>query len=118
MSALPLKILSSMATRELLAELLRRHRCDGGPATNFESAGGVDVLRRIETGEAFDAVVLASVVIDKLIAAGRLLPGRIDIARSGVVAAVRAGAPKPEFSDEPAVRRAAPAAPPLRYSHR
>jgi len=38
------------------------------------------------------------------------------LTRSGVVAAVRAGAPKPEFSDEPAVRRAVLAARTLSYS--
>ena len=47
--------------------------------------GGVDAAKRVQAGERFDTVMLASDAIDKLIAAGHLLAGsRVDIVRSPV----------------------------------
>jgi molybdate transport system substrate-binding protein len=110
-----LKLLSSMATRELLAELLAR-RAQAGVDVGAEAAGGVDVVRRVQGGEPVDVVILASKAIDQLIGADRLRPGRVDLARSGVGVAVRAGAPAPDISSEDAVRRAVLAARTLSYS--
>ena len=82
-----------------------------------EAAGGVDVAKRVQAGEAVDVVVLASNAIDKLMAEGKVLAGsRVDLVRSGVAIAVRAGATKPDLSDEAAVRRAVLAARTLSYS--
>ena len=65
----------------------------------------------MQAGEPFDVVVLASDAIDKLLAAGHLVAGsEVDLARSGVAVAVRAGAPRPEIGSEDALRRAVLAA--------
>jgi molybdate transport system substrate-binding protein len=61
-------------------------------------------------------VVLAANAVDKLIASGKLLPGRIDIVQSGIAMAVRAGAPVPPAATEEDVRRAVLAASTLGYS--
>ena len=96
-----------MATRQVLAELTAGFT---RPVT-IESVGGVDAAKRVQAGEAFDVVVLASDAIDKLLASGHLLPGsKVDWVRSGVAVAVRAGAPLPDVSSEDAVRRAVLAA--------
>ena len=96
-----------MATRQVLAELTAGFT---RPVT-IESVGGVDAAKRVQAGEAFDVVVLASDAIDKLLASGHLLPGsKVDWVRSGVAVAVRAGAPLPDLSSEDAVRRAVLAA--------
>jgi molybdate transport system substrate-binding protein len=106
--------ISSMATRALLAELSAAYEQHAGGRVVFESVGGVDAARRVATGEAFDVVVLAADAIDKLAAAGRVVPGsRVDLVRSGVSVAVRAGAAHPDISSEAAVRRAVLAAPTL-----
>ena len=63
--AAALTVISSMATRKLLAELLAS--LPGVPAT-VESVGGVDAARRVAAGEAFDAVVLGADAIDRLMA--------------------------------------------------
>ncbi len=113
-----LNLISSMATKKLLGELtaLYDQQNPGKPA-QLESVGGVDAAKRVQTGEAFDAVVLASDAIDKLIAAGHVLPGsRVDLVRSGVAMAVRAGAPHPDLGSEAAVKQAVLAAPTLGYS--
>ena len=108
----PLIGISSMATRLLLADLA----ADFGRPVAIESVGGVDAARRVQAGEAFDVVVLASTAIDKLIAEGHLQPGRVDIVRSGVAVAVRAGAARPDIATEDALRRAVATARSVSYS--
>ena len=110
-----LKLLSSMATRELLAELLARPP-QAGVEVEAQAAGGVDVARRVQDGEAVDVVVLASKAIDQLISAGRLRAGRVDLVQSGVGVAVRAGARAPDIASEMAVKHAVQAARTLSYS--
>jgi molybdate transport system substrate-binding protein len=108
----PLAGISSMATRQVLAELVRAW----GRPVAIESVGGVDAAKRVQSGETFDVVVLASTAIDKLIAEGHLEPGRVDIVRSGVAVAVRAGAARPDIATEEALRHAVEAARSISYS--
>jgi molybdate transport system substrate-binding protein len=116
MSKTTLKLLSSMATRELLAALAARHQQATQIAVAAEAAGGVDVAKRVQAGEPVDVVVLASNAIDKLIADGRLAAPRIDIVKSGIAMAVRAGASKPDIASESAVKEAVLAAQTLSFS--
>ena len=69
-----------------------------------------------QAGEAFDLVVLGSDAIDRLIAAGHLAPGRVDLVRSGVAMAVPAGAPVPRIDNEADLRAAVQAASTIGYS--
>ena len=106
-----------MATRQLLAELLAAWKGQGGAEVAMESIGGVDAARRVQEGEAFDVVVLASDAIDKLIAAGRVVAGsKVDLVHSGVAVAVRAGSSRPDISSEAALKQAVLAAPSVGYS--
>ena len=103
--------ISSMATRLVLAELIAAYTASGGAPVAIESVGGVDAARRVNEGEAFDVVLLASDAIDKLEAAGRVLAGsKVDLVRSGVAVAVRAGAAQPDIGTEAALRAAVLAA--------
>jgi len=107
----PIRIISSMATRQVLVDLVAQIREGGGPAVELESVGGVDAAKRVRAGEAFDAVILASDAIDRLIAEGHVVAGsRVDLVRSGVAVAVRAGAPVPDLSSEESVKQAVLAA--------
>ena len=116
-SPAPLNGISSMATRQLLAELLASWQVQGGHTVAMTSVGGVDAAKRVATGEAFDVVVLASDAIDTLLAAGHLLPGsRVDLVQSAVAVAVPAGAPQPDIGSEAALRAAVLAAPTIGYS--
>lgn len=117
MSSGSIKLLSSMATRELLNDLVSQYQRATGQSVVSEAAGGVDVAKRVRAGEAVDVVVLSSTAIDSLIAAGSLLPdSRTDLVRSGVSIAVRAGAARPEVGSADAVRKAVLAARTLSYS--
>ncbi len=117
MTTTSLKMLSSMATRELLRELAAAYQAAGSTHVESECAGGVDVAKRVHAGEAVDVVVLARAAIDKLAADGKLIAAsRVDLVRSGIAVAVRAGAPRPDVSSEAAVQRAVRAAKTLSYS--
>lgn len=113
-----LRLISSMATKPLLAELVTLYQSQTPDVQiEVESVGGVDAARRVEAGEAFDGVVLASNAIDKLIASGHVLAGsRTDLVRSDVAVAVPAGAPFPDISTVAALQAAVLAAPTLGYS--
>lgn len=111
-----LRGISSMATRQVLAELTAAYTARSGQAVAIESVGGVDAAKRVQAGEAFDLVILASDAIDKLMAAGHLRPGRVDLVKSGVAACVRAGAAVPDLSSEAAVKAAVLAAEKISYS--
>ena len=109
--------ISSMATRQVLAELTTAFSERSGHTVAIESVGGVDAAKRVQSGEEFDVVILASDAIDKLIAAGAIVPGsRVDLVRSGVAVAVRAGEELPDIASEEAVKRAVLAAKSICYS--
>jgi molybdate transport system substrate-binding protein len=112
-----LKIISSMATRQVLAELAGQWQSASGVEVNIESVGGVDAAKRVQAGEVFDAVVLASDAIEKLSAGGHVVAGsRVDLVRSSVAVAVKAGTPLPDISTESALRSAIEAASTIGYS--
>jgi molybdate transport system substrate-binding protein len=114
---LMLKLISSMATRQVLAELAAVWQQASGVAVVIESVGGVDAAKRVQAGEAFDGVILASDAIDKLVSGGQVLSGsRVDLVRSSVAVALKAGAPRPDISTESALRSAIVAAPTIGYS--
>ncbi len=106
-----------MATRQLLAELCAEFTRRNGTEVQIESVGGVDAAKRVQAGEAFDLVFLASDALSKLMASGHLLPGSVlDLVHSGVALAVPAGAPRPDLSSRAAVERAVLQAPSVSYS--
>jgi molybdate transport system substrate-binding protein len=112
-----LKAISSMATRQVLAELADAWQRRSGEAVTIESVGGVDAARRVQAGEAFDAVFLAADAIDKLVAAERVLPhSKVDLFRSPVAVAVRAGSTRPDIGSEAALRLAVLEASSVGYS--
>ncbi len=115
--ASPISVISSMATKQVLAELARRFQQSTGLSVGIESIGGVDAAKRVQAGEAFDAVILAANVIEQLLAAGKIVAGsRVDLMKSGVSVAVKAGAAHPDISSEDALKRAVSGARSLGYS--
>jgi molybdate transport system substrate-binding protein len=107
--------ISSMATRQVLAEVANAWRFEGD--VTFESVGGIEAARRVQNGEKFDVAVLAAEAIDKLVVAGRIVAGsRTDLARSAVAIAVRAGASRPVIDTEEALREAVLSARTIGYS--
>jgi molybdate transport system substrate-binding protein len=102
----PVTVISSMAPKTMLSELASNYELRAGRRVSLEAAGGVSVRARLEGGERFDVVVLASDAIDELERSSRVVPGsKVDLVSSSVAVAVRAGSTRPDTSTEDAVRR-------------
>jgi molybdate transport system substrate-binding protein len=98
-------VIASNAVREALAGLVPGFEQSTGHKVVTIWGGTLDISARIRDGEVVDIVILAAPRIDGFIAQGRLVAGsRVDIARSGVGVAVRAGAPAPDISSGAALR--------------
>jgi molybdate transport system substrate-binding protein len=113
----PLKGISSMATRQLLAELATEFTRRTGRDVHIESVGGVDAAKRVQAGEVFDVVFLASDALGKLELGGHLLMGSVvDLVHSGVAVAVQADTALPDLSSAASVKQAVLQAPSVSYS--
>jgi molybdate transport system substrate-binding protein len=116
-SDVQVSVLSSMATREILAELIDQFARQTGRQVRAESAGGVDVMKRLQAGEAVDLIVLAQASIDQLVLEGKAVADhRIDFADSGIGAAVKSGARRPDLTTAAALKQALLAARSVGYS--
>ena len=99
--------ISSMAMRRVLTELCGAYERQSGQPVAIVAVGGVDAARRVSDGEAFDFVVLAADVVDRLAAGGRVVPGsRADLATSDIAIAVAAGTTRPDVDDAATLRNA------------
>jgi molybdate transport system substrate-binding protein len=113
----PLRGISSMATKALLAHLGAAYAQRTGQAVQIESVGGVDAAKRVQAGEALEVVLLASDAIERLIASGHVQPGsRADWVQSSVAVAVPAGATAPDINTPAALKATLLAAPSISYS--
>ncbi|WP_368621958.1 substrate-binding domain-containing protein [Paraburkholderia sp. BR13444] len=113
----PITGISSMATRQVLAELAASYERRTGQGVTIESVGGVDAARRVEDDEVFDIVVLAADAIERLVVAGCVeAASRVGLARSGIAVAVAAGATHPDIATEAALRDAILGARSIGYS--
>lgn len=98
---------SSMATRALMGELFQHWTEHHAPAATVESVGGVEALRRVRAGEAFDVAILSSDAISTLETEGWVAPpGSVPLVESRVAMAVRMGTELPRVSTEAELRDA------------
>ena len=112
-----IRVMASAAMKEAYLELVPAFEQASGHKVITIWAGGVDIAKRIKAGEVVDLVLLARPAVDELVRAGKLAAdGRVDLARSGVGVAVRAGAPKPDISSAESLKRALLAAKSIAYS--
>ena len=112
-----LKGISSMATKAVLSQLTHLYKAQTGVEVQIESVGGVDAAKRVQAGEGFDIVLLASDAIDKLIQAGHLLiNSRQDWVLSSVAVAVKKGGKHPDISTEAALKASVLSSATLSYS--
>jgi molybdate transport system substrate-binding protein len=92
----------------------------------FEHASGYTVhalyappgalLKHFAAGEPADIFLTGREAIDTLIDDGKIVPGRIDLATTGIGICVRKGAPKPDISTPDAFKRAMLAAKTVGYA--
>jgi len=106
-AAARITVIASNAVKEALAELVPEFEQASGHQVVTIWGGTLDIGARIGGGEVVDIVILPAARIDDLIAQGRLKAGsRVDIARSGIGVAVRAGARRPDISSGAALKAA------------
>jgi molybdate transport system substrate-binding protein len=109
--------MSSAAMKAAYLELVPAFERTTGNKVVTKWVPGVDLMRRVKDGETCDLVIMQASSIDELIKLGRLAGGsRIDLAKSGVGVAVRAGTSRPDISSGEAVKRALLAAKSVAYS--
>jgi molybdate transport system substrate-binding protein len=103
---------------ELIPEYERATRDKVLTAYGASMGGAPDSIpMRLERGEPADVVILASAALEDLIAKGKVVPGsRVDLVRSLIGMAVRAGAPKPDIRTVEAFKRALLEAKSIAYS--
>jgi molybdate transport system substrate-binding protein len=104
-SAAEIKVIASNAVREPYRELVPIFEKSTGHKVTIDWGGTVDIVKRVGGGEIADIVIIPAERIDDFIKQ-RVLAGRIDLARSGVGVAVRAGASRPDISSAAALRSA------------
>jgi molybdate transport system substrate-binding protein len=75
------------------------------------------ILMRLERREEIDVVIMAAPILDSLIKEGKVRSdGRLDLVRSKIGMAVKAGAPKPDISSVEMLKSALSAAKSIAYS--
>lgn len=100
-----LTLLSSMAARSILADLLASYRTHTGRDVHLIAVGGLDAVSRIKAGEAFDIVSLGADAIEGLADDGLVDRSSVSaFARSPTAMAVPAGAPHPANCSEGAIK--------------
>ena len=91
---------------ELLPQLERIIKGKVVTAATSMGTGSDSIPSRLERGEVVDIVIVADDALNQLIKDGRVLANsRVELARSGIGMAVRAGAPKPDISSLNALTR-------------
>jgi hypothetical protein len=108
-TAAEIKILCTTALFTALEELAPQFERASGHKLVMSFANAVSMTKRIADGEAADVAIVAGAGVDELIKQGKVIPGsRVDIARSEIGVAVRAGAPKPDISSPVLTLRTGP----------
>ena len=92
------KVLASGAVKEAALELFPQFEKSSGNTVAVTWAGTVDIKKRIAAGEVFDLVIVASPELDTFAKDGKIVAGsKVDLVRSSVGVAVKAGASKPDL---------------------
>jgi molybdate transport system substrate-binding protein len=97
--AADVKVLSAVGMREVMLDLAPKfERATGHTLAMSFDASGV-IVRRIETGETVDVIMILRSSFERPTQAGKIAPGSVtDLASSIAAVAVRHGAPKPDIS--------------------
>jgi len=99
------RLLSTLALKGAIERLTTRKHAIGGVEIDADFAPTLGLLARVHGGETADLVILTRDGLDELAAEGRVVAeSMVDLARSFVGIAVKAGAPHPDISCPSALR--------------
>jgi molybdate transport system substrate-binding protein len=99
------RLLSTLALMGAVRSLAGRYEAAGGARIDADFAPTLGLLDRLNGGEGADVVILTRQALDDLSAQGTVVAdSRVDLARSFVGIAVKAGAEHPDIATEAALR--------------
>ena len=98
--------LISTALKSAMDELLPSFEREHGHTIRASYGPSGALILRFNAGQPADVFLTDSAAIDELIRQGKVVPGRSDLARTGIGIAVRKGAPKPDVSSPEALKQA------------
>jgi molybdate transport system substrate-binding protein len=99
------RVLSTLALMGAVRSLAGRYQASGGARIDADFAPTLGLLERLRGGEGADVVILTKEALDDLAAKGTAVTEScVDLARSFVGIAVKAGADHPDIATEPALR--------------
>ncbi|GEC51390.1 molybdate transport system substrate-binding protein [Bradyrhizobium japonicum] len=111
------RVLSTLALKGAVARLAAAYQAASGVAIDADFAPTLALLERLRGGEGADLVILTREGLDQMIGEGRVArQSAVDLARSYVGVAVKAGAAHPDIATEAALRAALLGARAVAYS--
>ena len=112
-----IRVLSTLAVKGAFAELVKRFQAASGTCIDADFAPTLALLDRLRAREAADIVILTREGLDEMMAEGRVAATScVDLARSYVGIAVKAGRAHPDISTADALRTALTQARAVAYS--
>jgi molybdate transport system substrate-binding protein len=112
-----IRLLSTLALKGAVHSLAGHYEAAGGSRIDADFAPTLALLDRLRGGEPADVVILTREGLEQLAREGRVAADScVDLARSSVGLAVKAGAAHPDIATEPALRAALLGARSVAYS--
>lgn len=113
-----MNVFSTIAVQGVVEQLVPHFEQVHDCKLDFTWATAPLLLKRLQSGEKADALILNRAVTDTLLASGDIAAGSdVMIASSATAIAVKAGAPKPDISTPEALKRALLDARAISYTH-
>src|SRR5271169_4694560 len=101
-----IKVYSSIGVRSAAEGLFGQFEKTSGHRLAVTWGTAPMLIKRIESGESADVLILSRAGIDGLLKQGKVAPGSdVTLAGSGVAIAVKVGAPKPDISTAEALKQ-------------
>jgi molybdate transport system substrate-binding protein len=111
------RVLSTLALMGAVRDVAGRYQAAGGARIDADFAPTLGLLDRLRGGETADVVILTKEALDDLATQGSVVAAScVDLARSYVGIAVKAGAAHPDIATEPSLRAALLGARSIAYS--
>jgi molybdate transport system substrate-binding protein len=111
-----IRIFATLAVMGAMREITARYEALHGVAVVAEFAPTNGIIDRIRSGDTADIAIMTAQAVDDLIHASVLAASRVDVARSLVGMAVKAGAPRPDIGSIEALKATLLATPSIAYS--
>jgi molybdate transport system substrate-binding protein len=100
-----IKVFCTTALNKAMEELTPQFERTSGHKVALTFASAASLAKRVADGEGPDVAIVSAPALDDLIKHSRVAGNRVDIAKSGMGVAVRAGAAKPDISTAEAFKR-------------